>query len=160
MTAQDLRDLDYAPNWATPHPDQCMCKGRGWIVSNYDTEHACCYHADRSNEAPAEPAELDGEADDAAWDAYDAACALWAEADNAYQAERRLSLYSECVAFYRRWSSEHSLLAEFEAAVGSVPPQKQADAAATFYDAQWREEADRAARAQGYSGYSEMLWDE
>lgn len=175
QAVQDLRDLDYAPNWASPHPDHCLCGGSGWITSNYDTQHACCFHVDRSGKGPYEPhwdsfmynVDMNDEAAvEAADAAYSAEMDAYYEAEAVYEAERFQGLYRLCTEYYRQWAERKGLAAEFaahmsnedsEAAEGT--PCAYANAAQAFYGAKFYEVADREAREAGYSCYSEMLWD-
>ena len=39
-----VQQLNNAALWSHPNPSQCPCGGRGWLLSDYDTWHACNVH--------------------------------------------------------------------------------------------------------------------
>lgn len=39
-----VQQLNNAALWSHPNPSQCPCGGRGWLLSDYDTWHACNAH--------------------------------------------------------------------------------------------------------------------
>lgn len=43
MTPQIWRDLQ-SGLWALPNPKECLCRGTGWMLSNFGTWHKCPMH--------------------------------------------------------------------------------------------------------------------
>lgn len=39
-----VQQLNNAALWSHPNPSQCPCRGRGWLLSDFDTWHACNEH--------------------------------------------------------------------------------------------------------------------
>lgn len=39
-----VQQLNNAALWSNPNPKECPCRGSGWLVSDFDTFHACNEH--------------------------------------------------------------------------------------------------------------------
>lgn len=125
--------------WAVPNPRKCPCNGSGWLVSDFDTTHACGLHGGAPHPEDEHGAEH-----------FD------------YEAHRLTKLREAFVA-YRGMSRMDK--AAFKAAVirkagANATPQEFVDAAEEIGQAAAREAREADARVNGYFCDLERRWEE
>ena len=118
------------------NPSKCPCQGRGWFLSDYDTWHRCPIHGVGLPHP---------EDEDAQWTSQQTWVHHRDYCREAYKYFWRQSGLSSR-EFLLKCTDEVKLRWDF------VPhPHQWVDAADAVAEREWQEQADRDARAQGYS---------
>lgn len=125
--------------WAIPNPRSCPCNGSGWLLSDFDTWHACGFHG------PAPHPE-----DEEGHESFD------------HEAHRLRGLRKAFVA-YREMSGMDSK--SFKAAVirkagAGATPQQFVDVAQGFGEEGAYDAREAEARSQGFRCGLEMMLEE
>lgn len=130
---------------ALENPSHCPCRGRGWMLSDFDTWHRCPIHEGLPNPDPEYLDEAETEAQAVA------------------EAAMRLRNYRKAYAWFR--GQTLGLTREqFHQAVVAVlgdrakSPATWTDAAEEVYEASRSESLDARARALGYSCRLKAVW--
>lgn len=141
MNGDVMRELD-SSLWNEINPAKCPCRGKGWILSDYDTWHRCRTHG---QDVPYPDDGREG------WIGFD------------FDAHK-LTLLRTAYATFRRIARNNGFRGNFKHACmtrikihGLVPtPQAWVNAADDLADEFARDEAEHQAQRMGYSCALEM----
>lgn len=141
-----VNDLDTG-SWAEVNPSKCPCRGRGWLLSDFDTWHSCPRHGDG---VPHPEDEVDRET-------WDASAHLLQVQRAAFEEYRNLA-YAAGWGRFGFTFTEACRLALRAAGVTAPTATQWVDAAECEAEELVMEKVEAEARAMGFSCALEARW--
>lgn len=141
MVADAMQELDSGA-WAEIVPAHCPCRGRGWLVSDYDTAHACPVHGGKHVPHP------EDDRDDFDWSMHSLRIHRAAWRNLASQVGLNLTTFYKAVLAFLQSNQAHR----------PTTPQEWVEAAFEVSEDIRRAETEAKAVRKGYSCRLEAVW--
>ena len=147
MSMQELYNGLQGGAWAETNPSKCPCRGRGWLLSDFDTWHRCPVHG---GGVPHPECLLEGEGEtDFDWEAH------------SLRVDREAFARFRKVAMDNGVRSKRGFRTLCERKLGdkdNPSPVDWIDAAEAVAEDFYRARCEREAKAAGYSCHLEARW--